>query len=389
MTHPLRVLQICPGFAIEGRSGGIGQYVLSLSRALNREQIEPVLVGLWDYGTELERARVDTLRAEGFTVFTAAPWNARLGFLNVYTAFRGLQAALRKQPVDIIHSHAEFSDLAALALKQVSGTPIVMRTLHSHEWGRRPLLRIWARLLYPLSFDCEIGISADVQASLDARWLARLGKRHARQINNAIPLSRFYQTEPVDVAALKTSLGLSAESLVVGSIGRLVTQKGYDYLLRAFVAVHKTIPQAHLVLVGSGEQELEFKALAEQLGLGSIVIFAGMRPDVPTLLRSFDLFVLASHWEGLPTVILEAMAAGVPVLGSNVSGTRDLIQSGYNGWLVSAHDVSALQEAIIYALRHPVEGQKLAERARETVKTFNIETVAAQYEELYMTLVGV
>lgn len=386
MTRPIRVLEICPGFAIEGRSGGVGQYVISLSRALNRERVEPVICGLWHYGTRLEDDRLAALRAEGLTAFTATRWADGLSFLNVYTAFQGMQAALQKQPVDIIHSHAEFSDFAALCLKWLGRAPVVMRTLHNHEWKRRPWLRPLARLIYPLAFACEVGISPAVQTSLDSRWLARLGQRRAKQINNAIALTRFSQAEPLDRAALKTSLGLAAQAPVIGTVGRLVEQKGVDILLRAFAALRATLPEACLVLVGSGEQENDFKALAHQLGLTANVVFAGMRPDVPSLLRCLDVFVSASRWEGLPTAIMEAMAAGVPVIGTDIAGTRELIQAGHNGWLVPAEDVAALQQALSYALGHPAEGQRFAAQAKETVRAFAIETVAAQYEALYAAL---
>jgi glycosyltransferase involved in cell wall biosynthesis len=385
MAHPLRILEICPGFAIEGRSGGVGQYVLSLCRALNRYKIEPILCGLWHYGTLFENERLTTLRNEGFVALTAAPWQNQLGFLNVYTAFQGIWAFLRKNPVDIIHSHAEFSDFAALGLKYVTNTPVVMRTLHSHEWGRRPFLRFLARMFYPLTFDCEVGISPDVKAQLDQRFLARLGHRYAAQINNAIPLNRFQDAGAIDVKSIKANLGLPVNSLVVGYVGRLVKQKGLDLLLQAFTQVRQVIPQTRLVFIGSGEQESDFKKLADHLQISEYVIFAGMRNDVPVLLKCFDLFVLASQWEGLPTAMMEAMAAGVPVLGTNVSGTRDLVRPRETGWLVE-RTVSAITDGILDALRHPEEREALANRARDFIQSFDIKTMAKQYEDLYQTL---
>lgn len=385
MTRRIRVLELCTGLLVEGDSGGITQFVVELSRAFAGSSIEPVIGALWDYGTAFEAERATYLRHAGLEVWPAALWRKPQGAWNVVHAFQCLRAELIKSPVDVIHCHTEFGSPLAIALKQVSLTPIVMRTLHSHEWQRRPYLRPLARLIYPLAFDCEIGIGPQVQASLNTRWLAqRLGRR-ALFLNNAIPLRRFENVE-VDVAALRASLGLPPEALVIGSVGRLAEEKGFDVLLRALPPILAVLPNVYCVLIGMGRCENELRALAHTLGIAERVLFTGPRTDVPALLRCFNLFVSASRWEGLSTVIMEAMASGVPVLATDIIGTRPLIQHHHTGWLVPPEDVTALAHGVVQALQQTEQSQRHAARAREAVRAFSIETVAAQHVELYQTL---
>lgn len=383
---PIRVFIIFPSFAVETHAGGIGQYVVELSRALDRARVEPLLCGMWFYHTEMETQRMAALQAAGLQVFTATAWEPSASGWNVYTAFQGMRKILAGQTVDIIHSHTEFGDFAACLLKRLTRVPYVMRTLHNHEWQRRPLLRVIAKLVYPLAFDVEVGISAHVAQGLNARWLARLRQRRAEQINNAINLKRF-EAVVVDVAAYKASIGLPPDALVIGSVGRLSQQKGYAFFLRAAQIVAAEDSRAHFVLLGAGELEEELRALTQALGLQQRVVFAGPRPDVAEWLRVFNLFVSSSLWEGLPTVILEAMSAGTPVLATDIPGTRALIQDGLTGHLVPPGDVQQLGRAMLHALKNPDWGQTLVEKARQHASQFTIQTVARQYEELYQRVI--
>ncbi|MEM4204855.1 MAG: glycosyltransferase, partial [Candidatus Methanomethylicaceae archaeon] len=142
-----------------------------------------------------------------------------------------------------------------------------------------------------------------------------------------------------------------------------------------------------LVLIGTGPLEKELRCLADTLGLTSSVHFAGARLDIEHLLPHFDLFVSSSLWEGLPTVILEAMAAKVPVIGTAVSGTSELIEHERTGLLVPPGDAEQLAKAILYILAHPEVVQDMVECAYKTARArFSIEVVARQYEMFYEQL---
>lgn len=385
MKKRLRLLQVCTGLWIEGESGGIAKFVVELSRALDQSDIEPVILALWDYGTSSESARRSRLQEEGIEVRTAAPWDSRAGILNMAWAFQGMLKILRQTPVDIIHSHSEFGDFAAPLLKRITGTAKVVRTLHNHEWRRRTYLRPVVRLLYPFLFDAEFAVGPQIKASLDGRWMARLLKKQALFLNNAINLD-YFDAPVAAVADYKKDLELPADSLVIGSVGRLVEQKGYDVLLRALAEVVRGCPRVYLLLIGAGRCEKALRHLASELSVAPHVVFTGPRSDVPALLKCLDLFVSSSLWEGLPTVIMEAMAAGVPVLATDIPGTRDLIRHQFNGWLVPPGSSAALTEGILAALNEPVVRQRLRTQGRETVKAFSMKSAAARHIQVYSAI---
>jgi glycosyltransferase involved in cell wall biosynthesis len=206
-------------------------------------------------------------------------------------------------------------------------------------------------------------------------------------MHNAVNLERFSSPQPEDVRQLvRSALGLPPQAILIGTIGRLTRQKGYSVLLQAASAVLKEIPDAHVVIVGEGELRDSLESLAEQLGVGHAVHLLGARHDIEELLAATDLFVSSSLWEGLPTVILEAMASGVPVVATDVSGTRELVRDGVTGRLVPAGEAAPLAQAIVNTLQDLEQMQEMVNGARILVQEFSIEQVARQHVEAYSTL---
>jgi glycosyltransferase involved in cell wall biosynthesis len=219
--------------------------------------------------------------------------------------------------------------------------------------------------------------------------MARLLQRESRCIYNAIDLDRFQSPEARDIRERKRQeLRLSATEPVALTIGRLTLQKGYSILLQAATQVLAEIPSFRFLIVGVGELEEELKRMARQLGIEHAVIFTGPRPDVEGLLAAVDLFVSSSRWEGLPTVILESMAARVPVVATDVSGTRELVQDGVTGLLVPPGDPHSLSHAIVRMFREREQATAMAERAYCRVQDFSIARVTEQHMEVYLQLLA-
>jgi glycosyltransferase involved in cell wall biosynthesis len=174
---------------------------------------------------------------------------------------------------------------------------------------------------------------------------------------------------------------------VIGSVGRLTRQKGFEVLLAAAPRVFARLPNACFVIVGGGELAEALTAQARTLGIADRVYFTGVRDDIEAILPGFDLFVSSSLWEGLPTVILEAMASEIPVVATRVSGTVELVEDGVTGVLVAPGDPIQLAEAILTSIARPEVGQAMAARAREYMSAhFDIRTVAQQHEAIYRRL---
>lgn len=384
---PIRVLQLLSGLAVEGPLGGVARFGIELSRHLNPAQCQVTLCGLWDYHTGYEARWQEELCGQGIPTVVAAPWNAASPYSSCVAALNGAKEQLQG-PFQVIHSHGEFADLAAIALRRHYGAEALVRTVHNErEWSKRPLFgTVFTNLLYPFTFARELGVAQTVVDNLNRRPLARLIGQRAQVAYNALNVERFAtQAQHVERAAL----GIPPNAFVIGSVGRLRPQKGYHIWLEAAAQVHTALPHAHFLLIGEGELRPQLEVQATALGIDHAVTFLGPRHDVEALYPLMDLFVSSSLWEGLPTVILEAMAARRPVVGTAVAGTRELIIHGQTGRLAPPDDPSALADAIIQSHRDPTTTAEMAQAAQHFVmEWFSIDAVARQYEVLYDELVG-
>jgi glycosyltransferase involved in cell wall biosynthesis len=391
VSQPLRVLYITAGYAVEGANGGISRFVIDLVQELDRSVVSPSIYGLWNFGTDYEPDWMDRLKHGGIHAWVgpskidASPYR---NFADSVSVARGLIPA----PIDIIHSHSEFGDVAALLLQRAVGARKIVRTIHNGggEWRMRPLRRLLlSNGIYPLTFDAELAVSTQLVESLNRRPLARLLGRKGALMPNAIRANRFSDVN-VDRHALLTELGLPPSALIIGTVGRLAPEKGLDVLLSAAPTVIKAIPTAHFLIVGDGPVRFELEALAATLGISDHVHFTGPRHDVPQIDAALDLFVSAAHFEGLPTSLMEAALAGAPIVATAVSGNLELFAGLDAAIFVSPGNVQALSDAMILALTEPADSTRLrvmAERARTAVhQRFSMTAVARKHEALYRNL---
>lgn len=390
MNEAIPVLFVVSGLAVEGPLGGVARFVIELVRTLDRTKIQPMVAALWDYNTGTDRNWQNLLLSEGIPTIIAAKWDERHPYLSCLRALHGMYSSDLPQ-VRILHSHGEFSDVAAWVLKHRFGAEVLVRTVHNEiEWAKRPILgKIFGNCIFPFVFDAEWGVSKTVVSRLDARLLARLRQRRSFLMYNALNFQRFQPVRTVDRHAIRAQLGIPDDAQVIGTVGRLVPQKGHTFLLQATALLVKRFPNLHLVIVGTGPLEETLKNEACALGIDHRVHWLGARPDVENLLASFDLFVLASLWEGLSTVILESLAASVPVVATCVSGTAELLDGGTFGILVEPADARALAQGIELAFRNLDTLQTNVQRARFALEErFSIKRIAAQHVQAYQELVS-
>lgn len=383
-------MQLFYTFDIEAGGGGLSRFAIELGKKLDAHLFEVILVSLGYFDTPLGKNRIRQLNDEGIRSFEATTWDDNHPYVSFYRSYRNLYKILSHQPIDIIHSHSEYTDITALMLKISGVAPIILRTVHygyHEEWARKPLRRaLLTNFLYPLLFDVEIGINQANTDRLNNRWIARLLNQEALKIYNAIPLERFENLQ-IDKNVKKSSLGIPLDAIVIGSVGRLTEQKGYCYLLDAAPAILQDYPNAYFLIVGDGHLKQALIEQANTLGILSRVIFTGARTDVVELLYCMDLFVSSSLWEGLPTVILEAMACRLPVVATNIPGTNELVQDGINGWLAPAKDSRTLSKIVIQALRDSQRWSRITAEAERTIRNFAIDSVAKKYEDLYLLMI--
>lgn len=392
----VHVVEMIWSFAVASAGGGAGRFAIELGRRLDPRQFEVTLCALWNLDEPSEREQMERLAAQGIACFTGADWHGNRPYAGFVQSCRQIQSVLARRRVDILHSHSEFGDMAAWICKRALGSPLLMRTVHNghrYEWRKRPLRRLLlTNLLYPIQFDAELGVSPDIAAHLNQRRVARLLGRQALCVPNAVDLGRFTNVQ-AHPAEKRRALGLPDGALVIGTVGRLAEGKGYETLLKAAALAFQELSRQPLspvywLVIGDGELAGALKVQAQQLGIADQVLFTGPRSDIEALYACLDLFVSPSLWEGLPTVILESMASGVPIVATDIPGHRQVIQDQVNGWLVPAGDPRALAEAVVRAIGQPAQRSEYARRSLGLVPRYGFDAVVAEHESLYLAALG-
>jgi glycosyltransferase involved in cell wall biosynthesis len=195
--------------------------------------------------------------------------------------------------------------------------------------------------------------------------------------------------QPIDRRSVRKRVGIPSDARLLIVVAKLMEQKGHAFLLRALPPLQERFADLHVLLVGDGPLRA---ALAERIaGLpgAARVHLVGNRRDVGDLLAASDLFVLPSLWEGLPMALLEAMASGLPVVATRVSGSAQVVVDGESGLLVPPGDVERLSEAIATLLDDPARARRMGRAARERVeRSYSARAQAARHAELYRRAAG-
>jgi glycosyltransferase involved in cell wall biosynthesis len=200
-------------------------------------------------------------------------------------------------------------------------------------------------------------------------------------IRNAVDVHEFPQRLSGD--ALRTELGISTDDIVIGFVGRLAEQKGIRYLLHAAARLSERFHTLRFVIVGGGDLEVELKTQRDRLGLTNVE-FVGFQRDTPRYYQMFDIFVLPSLYEGLPVSVLEAMAASLPVVATDVSGTGEAVVDSTTGYLVHPKNILQLEEKLAVLIADPALRKRMGRAGRERVeKLFSASRMVEDTEKLY------
>jgi glycosyltransferase involved in cell wall biosynthesis len=385
MTMPqrkIRVLQLVDKFTI----GGAERVVSMLALHTDPERFEVIPCAFRESGP-LE----EDLRAAGieYRVLGIPRWSILTGPLFT-TSFRRTLAALvgtlKELSIDIIHAHLTEGTLLSVLAARRAGVPRVCATVHSvmltSQRGRLSLREWLVRLAIDKMFsqaDRIIAVSEGVAQA--TRLHTGIPSERILTIPNGVEPNPFNPQE--DRRTLRQKLGLPAERLVVVSVGRLTREKGYPYLQTA-LALIPAHQRPLTLIIGDGPERHELESRTQAMGLDQDIRFLGNRRDVPTLLAAADLFVLASLWEGLPLVLLEAMAAGLPAVVTAVGGNAEVVENGATGVLVPAADAQAMAEALSSLLNDPPRRDRMGRAARERFdRSYSLRVFIEAHERLY------
>lgn len=290
-----------------------------------------------------------------------------------------LRRLIRRLRPDIVHAHSSKAGILARAAAALCRVRVVVFTAHGWAFKAEPGLK---SRLYLLADRVVRRVTTEVICVSETERREGLAARTCVEdrtvvIRNGVEPESF----PVRVHA-------AVERPRLVSLGRFKAPKDFGTLLEALAQLRDVPFEA--VLVGDGPQRRALERAAQELGLSDVVEFAGERDDVPSLLAGADCFVLSSTSEGMPISVLEAMAAGLPVVASDVGGVHELVREGETGFLVPAQDAAALARAIRPVLADHHERARLGANGRSDVEaTFTVARVRRQHADLYHRLLSV
>jgi glycosyltransferase involved in cell wall biosynthesis len=361
---PLRILHVLA----PGDVGGLETVVASLASAQAEGGMSVIVVMLAEDSEGLQELRT-TLEGRGVEVRTLLLKRRR------YLAEQGAMGRLLDswQP-DIVHTHGYRPDVIDAPVARGRGIPTVT-TVHGftgnslknrfYEWLQRRAFR---------RFDAVVAVSSGL-----ARKLAETGVpvTKIRTLQNAwAPVTGFFDRE-----AARATLGLDTHGPVVGWIGRITPEKGPELMVRAFAMLEEET--AILVMIGDGRERGEVRRLVADLGVEDRVLLPGIVPHASRLLRGFNVLALTSHTEGTPMVLLEAMAAGTPIVTRAVGGVPEML-SEEEAFLVHSGEHLAMARSLQFALSEPREASARAGRARRRFEEdFSVGPWVERYLEIY------
>lgn len=365
-SRRLRVLHVVPDLAV----GGLPRVVETLCRTTDTESFDVQVLCLNFLGQIAEQLRADRFVVHDLVRPRPGP---------DYFASRRVARLLRDQQIDVVHSHNTQAFIHGGLAVLSSGVSTLVHTDHARVFPDKLRYTVAERLLSTLAWRV-VGVSENTTENLH-RYV-RIPRQKLLTIPNGIE-ARLFEA-PVDRLAVRASLGIpsDAELLILGA--RLEPQKGMSFLLRAVAQLAATRPRVHLVLAGEGSLRESLGAEARALGIEARVHFVGVRLDMPALLRAAEIFVLPSLWEGLPMIVLEALAASCPIVASAVGGVPSAVKDGRTGVLVPPSDVDALARALHRLLDSPATREVLARQGRALFdEAFSAQAMTRRYEALY------
>ncbi|MFB3778033.1 MAG: glycosyltransferase [Bryobacteraceae bacterium] len=362
----IRVLEVLPTL----KRAGAENVAVSLTCGLDGDRFEAAVVSLYDRfagGLEpvLQDCGVRVWHLEKRRGFDVRMWPR-------------LTHVLRDYRPDVVHTHSYVLRYVLPAARHAA----VIHTAHNLA-GRDP---DWITGAFNrIAFRRGVSLVA-VSAAVAHSYKRMYGFEPLATIPNGIDLARFRRPESRE--PWRRAHGFSSGEILIASVARLEPQKDPGTLVRAFARGLAAIPHTHLLLAGEGSLSDSLRSAARSLGVEGRVHLLGVCSDVPALLSACDLLALSSRWEGSPVTVLEAMAAGLPVVATAVGGVPELVDDGTTGILVRPGNEQELGDALASLVKAPARRLAMGQAAGMRAHCFSVEAMVKAYEEIFSRIAG-
>lgn len=360
LGRPIRIARVIARLNV----GGPAWHAILLSAGLDRTRFSTTLITgrVGRHEGDLSEAA----RARGVEPLVIRELGRAIHPMRDLVALVKLVRTFRRLRPDVVHTHTAKAGTLGRLAALLSGVPATIHTFHGHVlegYFSLTATRLFLGIERALArrTDRIITVSPRLSLAILAMGIGRPGQVEAVPLG--LELDRFREARP-DTIRLRAALGLPDGAPLLGSVGRLVPIKDHPTLFEALALLGTEGHPPHLVVVGDGEEREELRRLAGRLNLAARIHFLGWRHDLETILGGLDVVICSSRNEGTPVALIEAMAAGVPVLSTDVGGVGDLVVHGETGWLVPPGDPPAMAQGVRRLLADPEFRARLAAAAQ-------------------------
>lgn len=379
-SRPLRVLEV-----MEATIGGTKRHLLALIRGLDRSifQVEVAAPSVRSEAFD-DVSFSDEVAAAGVRQHHV-PMRRAISPASDAASFNRLLGIMIRGRYDVVHTHSSKAGFLGRFAARLARVPTVVHTPHGFYFLNQPS---GSKRSFYLNLERTAGLATDRLIALSKTELAEaidnriVPRAKTVLIENGIQVPE--QRSPEVAARLRESLAPGA-TCIAGTVARITPQKGpFDFIRMARVLVD-LVPGVHLMWCGDGEMRPEVEGLARELGIDGRLHFLGFRTDVLDVMAAMDLFILTSHWEGLPYTVLDAMALRKPVVATAAVGTRDIVQDGVTGILTPVGDPEAAARAAARLLSTREEALAMGTAGREVIlRRYSQEAMVKRTGQLYL-----
>lgn len=363
--------------------GGAQEVALYAVSHLDRNKFRPFLV-TGPGGLLTDEAKT----LPGVDVHVLSSLARHVHVLTDLVAFVELVRLFRRLRPTIVHTHSSKAGILGRWAAWCAGVPVILHTIHGYgitpaqpAWLRRALILL-ERITGWITTHWIAVAQADVEKGITWGLFDRTQVSVVRPGIDPHPFQAAIDEPTRD--ALRAEFGAGPAEYLVGTVACLKPQKAPEDFVAVAKQVCDAVPHARFVLIGDGDLRPRIESLIEAKGLHTRLHLAGWRRDIPTVMKIFDAFLLTSHWEGLPRVLLEARAIGLPVVATRVGGIEEAIVPGRHGWLSKAGDIAGLAAHVIRVSKNRDGQPQGRSRSVEALpKEFHLEEMVKQYESLY------